>query len=151
MLTIELKGGAVLKLAGLEPSTPNSAAVRLEVECQLVRRSKEVRLTIAPRSNPGEPDIDPSLVKLLVKAHAGRKALFASEGRSLKEVSEAEGQTLDYFSVLVKLSYLAPDITETILEGRQGARMDRQKLARIRNLPIEWGEQRKLIGAVGRL
>jgi DNA invertase Pin-like site-specific DNA recombinase len=151
MLTIELKGRALLALADLGLPEAAAALVRLEVECHLVRRSKEVRLAIAPRSSRGDPDVDPSLVKLLVKAHAARKALFAAGGLSLAQVSEAEGHDPHYFSVLVKLSYLAPDITEAILEGRQPARLNRQALARIRNLPMEWSEQRKMIGGLGHL
>jgi site-specific DNA recombinase len=151
MLTIELKGGALLTLADLGPAGPSQGPVRLEVECQLVRRSKEVRLAVAPKSSPRDPDIDPSLVKLLVKAHAARNALFASNGLSLAEVSQAEGHDPHYFSVLVKLSYLAPDITQAILEGRQPPRLNRQVLARIRNLPMEWSEQRNVIESAGRL
>lgn len=151
MLTIELKGGALLTLADLGSPQPFPPPVRIEVACHLVRRSKEVRLAVAPKSAHGDPDIDPSLVKLLVKAHAAREALLASGGLSLAEVSKAEGHDPHYFSVLVKLSYLAPDITEAILEGRQPPRLNRQVLARIRNLPMDWSEQRKVIGGAGRL
>lgn len=151
MLAIELKGGALLGLAGLIPSGAAQKSVCVEVECQLVRRSKEVRLALSPRPSPGDSHVDPSLVKLLVKAHAARKALLASNGKSLAEVSEAEGHEPHYFSVLVKLSYLAPDITEAILEGRQPPRLNRQQLARIRNLPVDWAEQRQLIRGLGSL
>lgn len=106
---------------------------------------------MAPRTSSPCAHVDPSLVKLIVKAHAARNALLASGGRSLAEVSKAEGYEPHYFSVLVKLSYLAPDITEAILKGRQPARLNRQALARIRKLPIEWAEQRKMIEGFGSL
>lgn len=141
---IDVNPAALLDHAGLTINHP-VARVSLECQFQLVRRSKEVRLTVAPTLSTSQPQADPALVKLLVKAHAARQALLASGGRSLAEVSEAEGYEPHYFAVLVKLSYLAPDITEAILEGRQPARLNRQQLARVRHWPADWPEQPALI------
>ena len=47
--------------------------------------------------------------------------------------------------MLLKLSYLAPDIVDAILEGRQPVRLNRQQLARIRKLPLAWSGQRELM------
>ena len=143
-LTIEVNPFALLDRAGLTASNP-VPPVQLQTAFQLIRRSKEVRLSVAPNRISQGAQADPALVKLLVKAHAARQALLSSNGRSLAEVSEAEGHEPHYFAVLVKLSYLAPDITEAILEGRQPARLNRQQLARIRQWPIDWIEQRALI------
>lgn len=73
------------------------------------------------------------------------------KGMWMTEVSEAEGHEPHYFAVLVKLSYLAPDITEAIIEGRQPARLNRQQLARMRQWPMDWTEQRALIGGFAAL
>jgi hypothetical protein len=37
------------------------------------------------------------------------------------------GLKADYFRVLVRISFLAPDIVAAILEGRQAAMLTRQK------------------------
>ena len=148
---IELKPHALHELAGLQALTEKIEQIRLEIGCQLVRRSKEVRLSVEPRACSPEAHADPSLVKLIVKAHAARQALLSAGGRSLADVSKAEGYEPHYFAVLVKLSYLAPDITAAILVGRQPARLNRQALARIRKLPIDWTEQRQMIGGFATL
>lgn len=51
-----------------------------------------------------------------------------------------------YFCSLLRLSYLAPDITAAILDGRQPAHLNRQYLARVNNLPIDWASQREILG-----
>lgn len=131
-----ISGGDVFKASPLT----------LTVPVTLVRRAKEVKLTIPPE--PGREDLqpDPGLIKLVAKAHAARKALFDGSGRSLREVAAAQGHEPHYFSVLVKLGFLAPDIVAAILEGRHPPALTRQKLARVRDLPMIWDEQRKLLG-----
>jgi hypothetical protein len=51
--------------------------------------------------------------------------------------------------MLLRLSYLAPDIVGAILEGRQPASLTRQKLARLPALPLGWEAQRELLGIAG--
>lgn len=51
-----------------------------------------------------------------------------------------------YFSVLVKIGFLAPDIQAAILDGHQPLQLNRQRLARIGNMPSCWQAQRQLLG-----
>ena len=131
-----------LSVLGLsEDSGP--ARHRLDVPCQVYRRAREVRLTI-----PGPPTAsrrDPGLIKLIVRAWEARRAFEAAEGLSLVEVAKARATHPDYFATLVKLGYLAPSIAHEILHGRQPQTLTRQKLARVRNLPISWPEQHDLL------
>ena len=75
-----------------------------------------------------------------------RHALENSEGASLAQLAQAHGLSSDYFRVLLRVSYLAPDIMTAILEGRQPVHLNRQKLARATGLPIDWNDQRKVLG-----
>jgi hypothetical protein len=56
------------------------------------------------------------------------------------------GLKVDYFRVLVRISFLAPDIIAAILEGRQQGTLTRHKLARMTDLPLEWEAQREALG-----
>ena len=51
-----------------------------------------------------------------------------------------------YFTRLVRLSYLAPDITEAILDGRQPPDLSADKLLALSRLPLGWREQRAVLG-----
>ncbi|NKB48598.1 MAG: hypothetical protein GKS02_04440 [Alphaproteobacteria bacterium] len=46
----------------------------------------------------------------------------------------------------MQLAFLAPDITEAILAGRQPVELTAHRLKRIGALPLEWGHQRALLG-----
>ena len=47
---------------------------------------------------------------------------------------------------MLRLAYLAPDITRDILEGRQPPGLTAAKLTEDADLPIAWPEQRKALG-----
>ncbi|MBK9011266.1 MAG: hypothetical protein IPM87_11430 [Novosphingobium sp.] len=89
---------------------------------------------------------DPSLIKLIVRAHQAKKALAEPANPSLEAAASSMGLSNQYFCSLLRLGYLAPDITVAILDGRQPAHLNRQYLARINNLPIDWSSQREMLG-----
>lgn len=121
------------------------ADLSTSIEAKLVRRGKEVRLALAPDAG-GDRLQDASLIKLIVKANAARVALDRADHETLAELAAEQGYTRDYFAVLLRLSYLAPDITGAILDGRQPVQLNRQRLARAANLPLEWQAQREMLG-----
>src|ERR1700738_4189782 len=51
-----------------------------------------------------------------------------------------------YFTRLVRLSYLAPDITQAILDGRQPRDLTAEKLLEHSRLPLAWHDQRTVLG-----
>jgi hypothetical protein len=61
-------------------------------------------------------------------------------------LAKQEGVSRSYFTWLVRLSYLVPDITEAILEGRQPHDLSPDKLLAHSRLPLSWHEQRTLLG-----
>jgi hypothetical protein len=67
--------------------------------------------------------------------------LEAGRYRSAQEIAEAENIGRSFVSRLLRLTLLAPDIQEVILEGRQPKGMQLEELTRA--MPGAWGEQRK--------
>jgi site-specific DNA recombinase len=49
-------------------------------------------------------------------------------------------------SRLLSLAFLAPDIVEAILQGRQSADLSSARLTNRLDLPFDWAGQRELIG-----
>ena len=66
--------------------------------------------------------------------------------RRFAALAEREGVSRSYFTRLVRLSYLAPDITEAILDGRQPPDLTAEKLLEHSRLPLAWPDQRTLLG-----
>ena len=47
---------------------------------------------------------------------------------------------------MIPLAFLAPDIVEAIIEGRQPVELTAARLKRMRHLPASWAEQRRFLG-----
>jgi hypothetical protein len=151
-LSISVDRAGLIALTGLEHSASAPAPpLALTVAVKLVRRAREVKLTIPPEPGRDVRQPDPALIKLIAKAYAARKALFDGSGRAMKEIAAEQGHESHYFSVLVKLAFLAPDIIAAILDGRQPPELTRQMLARFRDLPMDWKAQRTLLGFDGKI
>src|SRR5262249_15375370 len=89
---------------------------------------------------------DSRLVKLLIEVrrfnatfHDGDAVLFAA-------LAMRQGVSPSYFTRLVRLSYLAPDVTEAILDGRQPPDLSADKLLAHSRLPLGWHEQPTVLG-----
>ena len=61
-------------------------------------------------------------------------------------LAKREGVSPSYFTRLVRLNYLAPDITEAILDGHQPRGLTADKLLAHSRLPLGWHEQRTVLG-----
>ena len=61
--------------------------------------------------------------------------------RSAVEIAEAEGVTRSFVNRLLRLTLLAPDIVEAILDGLQPKAMALEELTRA--MPSAWHEQRQ--------
>jgi hypothetical protein len=73
---------------------------------------------IVPTSKP-HPDGE--LVKALARAHRWQRMLESGEYATLAEMADAERISRSYVSRVLRLTLLAPDIVERILDGRPTA------------------------------
>ena len=89
---------------------------------------------------------DARLIKLLIRARRFNAALAGSDGVPFAALAKQEGVSRSYFTRLVRLSYLAPDITQAILDGRQPRDLTAEKLLAHSRLPLAWHEQRTVLG-----
>src|ERR1700720_1415477 len=75
------------------------------------------------------------LIKLPLRARRFNATLAEGEGVPFAALAEREGVSRSYFTRLVRLSYLAPDITQAILDGRQPPDLTAEKLLEHSRLP----------------
>jgi hypothetical protein len=92
---------------------------------------------MAPR---GASAADTTLVKALARAFRWRKILETGRYGTIDELAAAEKINSSYVSRLLRLTLLAPDIIEAILDGRQPGGMTLPAL--MEPFPVEWGRQR---------
>jgi site-specific DNA recombinase len=91
---------------------------------------------------------DEALIRLIANAHAARKAMAETDAGPSDSLADGQSFSVHYQHHLARLGGLAPDIVTAILEGRQPAGLTRTKLSRVKNLPLAWSDQRKMLGFV---
>jgi site-specific DNA recombinase len=73
--------------------------------------------------------------------------LLAGRDDSIDAMAARLGVRRDYLAVLVRLSYLSPEIVRAILVGKQPIELTPTRLVALsRNLPYDWQEQYRLLG-----
>ncbi len=87
-------------------------------------------------------------MRLVAKAWALREALVASGAPSLTAFAARQGISQSYATRLVRLAWLAPDIVDAILDGRQPAGLTASGLMRDTRIPTDWVEQREALGFI---
>jgi len=92
---------------------------------------------------PANPRPDETVIRALARAHRWKRMMEQGRYRSAAEVAEAESVTRSFVNRLLRLTLLALDIAEAILEGRQPKAMQLEKL--IDAIPSEWEKQRKAL------
>jgi len=83
--------------------------------------------------------IDSVLIKALARAHRWRRLLEEGKFGTLADLADAERISRSYVCRVVRLTLLAPDIIERILDGRPTAGLAHF----LKPFPIEWKKQRQ--------
>ena len=112
------------------------------------RRRGGRKLIVAPDGTvltptPARPVIDGTLLKAVARAFRWRKLLSAGVYGSIKEIAAKEKIDHSYVGDVLRLTLLAPDIIEMILDGRQPPALQFEALRK--SLPLLWDEQRRAI------
>ncbi len=118
-----------------------------------------VRVPLAIRRRPGRKTVvtpvcrlggtvtptraDPALVKALARAFRYQRLLDEGRYASISEIAAAENIERGYLGSLLRLTLLAPDIVEYILDGRQPPGLSLPRL--LEPFPLAWDEQRSVV------
>ena len=85
------------------------------------------------------PQVDTAMVKALARAFRWRKMLDEGAYGTLEDLARAKGVNATYVSRVLRLTLLAPEIVEAILDGRQPAELQLDVL--LARFPLEWEGQ----------
>ncbi|ALK08976.1 hypothetical protein [Blastochloris viridis] len=105
------------------------------------------KLVVAPHGvdawAPPRARIDNTMVKALARAHRWRRMLEGGEFATVQDLAAAEKINPSYLARILRLTLLAPDIVEAILDGRQPTSLQLDDL--LVPLPVEWEGQRQVL------
>lgn len=111
-----------------------------------VRRRGGRKVVIAPDGTEAPAvaaaRIDSTLVKALARAFRWRRMLESGVVSTVGEIATREKINKSYVSRILRLTLLAPDIVEAILDGRQVLEMTLPGL--MKSYPTEWHAQRQV-------
>ena len=69
-----------------------------------------------------------------------------SEGRTISDLARESGVSPSYFTRILRLSFLAPDIVSAILGDRHPLELTAKRISLTDRLPNAWSGQRALLG-----
>jgi len=117
-----------------------------EIPYELRNRGRQLRIIPEGATNSAGSAPDPTLMKLLRRAHDWRRQLETGRPRTIRDLAESNGVTPSYFTRVLRIAYLAPDIIETIVVGKQPPELTASRLVRLPDLPLDWPGQRAYLG-----
>ena len=123
-------------------ATPVPDVITIQVPFRVVKRGgrKEMRL---PDGAAQPSRTDNTLVKALARAFRWKRILDSGEFATIAELAEREEIAPSYMTRVLRLTLLAPDIFEAILDGRQGPAVTLAQV--LEPFPMEWPEQRRVL------
>jgi hypothetical protein len=120
-------------------------SLTLHVPLRLARRGGRKAMVLPEGAPAPRSRVDSTLVKALARAFRWKRMLDSGEFATIGELAEREGIAPSYLTRVLRLTLLAPQMVEAILEGRQGSGIT---LARVLEpFPVEWNSQRFHIGS----
>ena len=119
--------------------TPDT--VTLHVPFRVVKRGgrKEMQL---PDGATQPRRTDNTLVKALARAFRWKRMLELGEFATIAELAQREGIAPSYMTRVLRLTLLAPDIVEAIMDGKQGPEVTLAKV--LEPFPACWSDQREI-------
>ena len=120
-------------------ATPLPETVTLHVPFRFVKRGgrKEMQMppgVLTPRKT------DNTLVKAMARAFRWKQMLESGAFATVRDLATQEGIAPSYMTRVLRLTLLAPDIVEVVLDGRQEPDVTLAKL--LEPFPMGWQEQK---------
>jgi DNA invertase Pin-like site-specific DNA recombinase len=140
-LAITLDRDALAERLHLPANRIDPASLTLESEFTLRRRGVEAKLVL----DEAAPEIDQTLIKNLSLGWSW----FAEvkHGASMDEIALRNGVSQRAIARLIDLAFLAPDIVEAIIAGRQAVNLTANALLKAQHQRL-WHNQRSMIAAL---
>ena len=86
------------------------------------------------------------MVKMIAHAHSWLDDL--KSGLSYKQIALRDRIDQRHVARTIRVAFLAPDITEAILTGREPRGQTSRRLLQLKVLPTDWQAQREMLGFI---
>ena len=121
-----------------------SEPIFITKEIQILQTARNGSILIISNSKRHEPNINNRLIKAIAKSYYWNNLLLSGEAKNSIDIQKIENLSdSTYIKDILRLRFLAPEIIEKILNGRQSLDWSVQKLFGIKT--FDWNEQRRLL------
>jgi site-specific DNA recombinase len=130
-----------------EISSSTDDVFKLEIPTTIARCGGEVRLLLPPGTAGGKHRPVPALARALARAHHWVDCILRGDALHQREIAREAGLNERYVSRIISLAFLAPDLTEAILNGTQAPHLSLESFPG--DISIDWREQRAILNSDG--
>jgi len=138
-----VKSGPDVKGPPVSADTPTSM---LSVAARVKRTGMETRLLVQGAIGSAHRVPDRSLLRLIGQSYRFHDMVITGQGKTITELAKEAGVTPSWFTRVLRLSFLAPEISKAILQGRQPVTLTAKTLMLQRKLAPAWSMQRVQLG-----
>jgi len=118
--------------------------LHLSVAFALRRFCGSTHLVIPDGAHAAATQLHVGLIRAIACARHWHEDLLSGKGKSQPRLAKDIGVSERYLRKIMPCAFLAPDIVEAILEGRQPPELTLAKLTH--RLPNNWADQRRRLG-----
>jgi site-specific DNA recombinase len=137
----EITNNTAMERKGIDASD----LISLTIEAKMKRYGGVTHIEVPPNSTTESiSKTKPALLKALARAHRWYEMVLDGKALDKQALARHAGMTERYVGKVFECAFLAPDIVESILQGRQPDDLTFAKLAN--EIPLSWAEQRKQLG-----
>ena len=126
---------------GIAPET-----LTVHVPFRIKKRGGRKEIQLPPGAHLQRPHIDNTIVKAIARAFRWQRMLESGIHATLLDLARAEKINPSYVSRVLRLTLLAPDIVEAVLDGRQSPELTLERL--LGPFPVEWTDQNQITQAL---
>jgi DNA invertase Pin-like site-specific DNA recombinase len=131
-------------LVGLRKRTESPEILCLTIEAKRKRYGGEIHIVVPPSSSAPVRHPRTALIKAVARGHAWYEKVLEGKVTDMRSLARETGLTPHYVRNVFACAFLAPDIVDAILEGRQPLTLKFEHL--YKNIPLSWAEQRQQFG-----
>ena len=129
---------------GRKPACPGDL-ICLSIEARIKQYAGVVHLVVPPNPTATSASrTNPALLKALARAHSWYASVLEGNALDQRALARHAGLTERYVGKVFPCAFLAPDIVESILQGRQPDDLTFARLCT--DIPLSWTEQRRQFG-----
>ena len=118
----------------------------IEISYDVAKSAAGVEIVTAQQSGSLSPRINAALINGVARGLLWCNRLLGGGVGSIVEIARQASVSPRYVIRMLRMGFLAPDIIEAVLEGRQTAAVTLEIFRQ--PIPLDWSEQRLMLGFV---